>query len=159
MTDNRKTQLEFEVDASSARAGFEQVKQASKDMAQSVAQAGTQASRGLDGIASGGDKAAQGMDRATKSIISSVQRATAALDAGEKGGARYFETLANQRGANLQALRPYLDQLEEARRRADAASGSLGRMGVSAAQTAAARVACRLSSLTSSPAWPLASSP
>lgn len=138
MTDNRKTQLEFEVDASSARAGFEQVKQASKDMAQSVAQAGTQASRGLDGIASGGDKAAQGMDRATRSIISSVQRATAALDAGEKGGARYFETLANQRGANLQALRPYLDQLEEARRRADAASGSVGRMGVSAAQTAAA---------------------
>lgn len=138
MTDNRKTQLEFEVDASSARAGFEQVKQASKDMAQSVAQAGTQASRGLDGIASGGDKAAKAMDRATKSIISSVQRATAEVEAGEKGNARYYEALGNRRGADMQALRPYLDQLEEARRRADAASGSLGRMGVSAAQTAAA---------------------
>lgn len=138
MTDTRKTQLAFEVDASGARAGFRDVEQGAKTMAQSVAQAGQQAARGMDGIATGGDKAAQGVDKATKSIISSVQRATAAIEAGEKGSARYFETLASQRGANVSALKPYLEQLEEARRRADAAAGSVGQMGISAKQTAAA---------------------
>jgi len=138
MTDTRKTQLEVGLDASGVKQGANEAKVAVRDMAREVGLSAQQTGKSIEGMGAGADGAAKKLDGATRSIISSVQRATAALEAGEKGSARYFETLANQRGANVNALKPYLDQLEEARRRADAAAGSVGRMGVSAAQTAAA---------------------
>ena len=138
MTDTRKTQLEVGLDASGVKQGANEAKVAVRDLARDVGQSAQQTAKAVDSMGAGADGAAKKLDGATRSIISSVQRATAAIEAGEKGSARYFETLASQRGANVGALKPYLDQLEEARRRADAAAGSVGRMGVSAAQTAAA---------------------
>ena len=138
MTDSRKVQLEAAVDASKARQGFGEVKEAAKDMAAGVGASAKQASAGVDAIGSGSEEAAQKMDRSTRSIVNSVQRATAAVQAGEKGSARYFETLASQRGANLDVLRPYLAQLDEAKRLQDAATGSLGAQAISAGQLKAA---------------------
>lgn len=138
MTDTRKVQLEAAVDATKARQGFSEVKDAARDMAGAVGAAAKQASAGVDGIGEGGEVAAQKMDRSTRSIVNSVQRATAAVQAGEKGSARYFETLASQRGANLDVLRPYLAQLDAAKRLQDAASGSLGAQAISAGQLKAA---------------------
>lgn len=131
MTDTRKAQLSISTDATGAKKGFEEVKQAGRDMAQSIDQSAKQAGKSVDGIGNGADGSAQKFDRATKSIISSVQRATAAFEAGEKGTAKYFETLANQRGADPAALKPYLDALR-------AVETAQGRVGISAAQTSAA---------------------
>lgn len=138
MTDERKVQIGTTVDATGARAGFDQVKQGARDMAQAVTQAGEQASKGINGIGNGGDQAAAKVDKATSSIVGSVQRATAALQAGEKGSAKYFEALANQRGISTDVLKPYLDQLRKAEEAQRVAAGGLQNMGVSAAQTAAA---------------------
>lgn len=137
-TEDKKIQLGVEVDATAARSGFAEVKAGAKDMAQAVATAGQQGAKGLDGIGAGGDAAAAKVDKATRSMIQSVQRATAALQAGEKGGSSYFETLAAQRGVSGDVLKPYIEQLKAAEAAQQAASGSLNKMGVSAAQTAAA---------------------
>lgn len=137
-TEDKKIQLGVEVDATAARSGFAEVKAGAKDMAQAVATAGQQGAKGLDGIGAGGDAAAAKVDKATRSMIQSVQRATAALQAGEKGGSSYFETLASQRGVSGDVLKPYIEQLKAAEAAQQAASLSLGKMGVSAGQTAAA---------------------
>lgn len=137
-TDQRKTQLAVGVDATGARVGFDQVKAGAKDMAQAVAQAGQQGAKGLDGIGAGGDGAAQKLDKATRSMIGSVQRATAAMESGGRGTAQYLETLAKQRGANVDVLKPYLDEMRKVEAAQQAATKSLGTMGISAGQTAAA---------------------
>jgi len=138
MTDERRTQLTVAVDGAEAEAGFEQIKRGAQGMAQAVAKQADVAAKGVDGIGAKGQASAQKLDRATSSIIGSVQRATAAFQAGEKGSAKYFEVLAQQRGANVDALRPYLQQLDAARIKQEEARRGLGTMGVSAAQTAAA---------------------
>lgn len=137
-TESRKIQLETEVDATGARKGFEEIKTGARDMAAAVGQAGQQAGAGMGAVGSGGDSAAQKVDRATKSIIASIQRTTATMEAGERGSAKFYEALANQRGVSVDALRPYLQQLDEVTKRQEAARVSLGNVGVSAAQTAAA---------------------
>jgi len=138
MTDTRKVQLASEVDSSGARKGFDAIKDAARDTAQVVGKAGQDAAKGIDGIGAGGEQAAGKLDRATKSIIGSIERTTAAMKAGERGTSGYFEVLANQRGANTDALKPYLDQLRQAEAAQRVASSGLDRMGVSAKQTAAA---------------------
>ena len=79
--DERKVQLGVAVDTTGAKTGFDQVKQEARDMAQAVGAAGQQAGKGLDAVGDGGDQAAQKLDRATRSMIGSVQRATAVVHA------------------------------------------------------------------------------
>jgi len=69
-------------------------------------------SAGLRTVGEGAGSAAGQVDRATKSMADSIQRATATMNSGAKGSAAYYEALANTRGLNVAALRPYLDQLD-----------------------------------------------
>ena len=138
MTDTRKVQLGAEFDASGAKKGFEDVKAGAREMAQAVGQAGQVAAKGVDGIGAGGDQAAKKLDQSTRSIIGSIERTTAAMQAGQRGSAEYFENLARQRGVSTDTLKPYLDQLRQAEAAQRVAAGSLDKMGVSAKQTAAA---------------------
>ncbi|MBD8632733.1 DUF4214 domain-containing protein [Oxalobacteraceae sp. CFBP 8755] len=46
-------------------------------------------------------------------MADSIQRTLATMNAGAKGSAQYYEALANARGLNVNALRPYLEQLDE----------------------------------------------
>lgn len=134
-TEDRKIQLGVVVNSTSAEQGFERVKQGARDMANGVVQAGRSAAAGVDAVGSGGEKAAAAVDRSTRSLIASIQRTTAAMQAGSQSSADYFRSLAEQRGANPEALAPYLRQLEDAtRRQQDMAKTA----GVSAAQTTAA---------------------
>jgi len=135
---DRKVTLTTEVDSTGARAGFQQVKDAGRDMAQSVQQSGQQAAKGVQGIGDGAPAAAQKVETSARSLIGSIQRTTAAMEAGEKGTAKYYETLGKQRGVSADVLKPYIEQLRQAEEAQRLASGSLGAMGVSAAQTAAA---------------------
>lgn len=138
MADERKAMLGVGVDATDARQGFQEVKDAGRDMAQGVQTSAQQTAKAIDSIGSGGAKAAQGVDASAKSIINSIQRTTAAAQAGEKGTAAYYEALAKQRGISQDVLRPYLEQLRQVEAAHKAATGTLGGIGVSAGQTAAA---------------------
>lgn len=135
-TDRRKVQIETEVDSTGARAGFEQIRQGARDMAQDVAQAGRQAASGLNPLNAGATAAGANMSRAEKSMVASIERATAALKSGGKQGAEYYEILAKQRGISQDILAPYIKQLREA----EAAQKALNRAqgGVSDAQMNAA---------------------
>lgn len=134
----RKVQLGFAVNTSEARQGFEDVAKAGESMATRLSASGARASKAVDGIGDGGEGASQKVDRAAKSIITSIQRTTAAMEAGERGSAAYFESLARQRGVSVDTLKPYLAQLDAARSKQDLAVRSLGGMEMSAKQTAAA---------------------
>lgn len=129
MTEERKVQLGVSVDATEAKQGLNDIKTSAQSMAQSVAQAGAQAGKAVDGIGNGGASSASKVDAATKSMIQSIQRTTAVMEAGSKTSAKYFETLASQRGVDVNALRPYLDQL-------DALNAKQKDVGISAGQTA-----------------------
>jgi hypothetical protein len=74
---------------------------------------GVASTPGMETAGDGAGVAAGRMDRATKNMADSIQRTLATMNAGAKGSAQYYEALANSRGLNVNALRPYLDQLDE----------------------------------------------
>lgn len=125
--------------------GFEQVKQGARNMAQSVASEAGKASNAVDKIGNGGAASSKKVEASTRSMIQSIQRTTAAMEAGSRSSAQYYETLANQRGISTDALRPYLAQLEAVEAKQKGASGALAsgavqmdKYGMSAKATAAA---------------------
>jgi phage-related minor tail protein len=109
-----KTQIEISADATGVETGVTQAKRSLNDLGKAASDAGAQGKSGLSGIGAGGDEAAKKVDAATKSLINSIQRTTAAMEAGSKGSADYFRVLANQRGVSADVLNPYLAQLEAA---------------------------------------------
>ncbi|MBD8725778.1 tape measure protein [Oxalobacteraceae sp. CFBP 13708] len=74
-------------------------------------------SSGMRAVGDGAGAAAGKVDRATLTMAASIQRATAAANAGAKSGADFYASLANSRGLNMTALRPYLDQLDAVTRK------------------------------------------
>lgn len=144
MTD-RNIKVGVEVDASDAKKGMNDLGVAAQDMSRKVKKAGEEAGQGLGKVGEGSEQASEKIDRTSKSIIQSIQRTTVALESGGRTTAKYYETIANQRGVSVDALRPYLDQLskvEQAQGKFVQSSGSavtsLNKVGISAAQTAAA---------------------
>lgn len=145
MAQERKIQLSTAVDASGARAGFAEVKQGAQDMARAVGQAGQAAGSGMAAMGNGAAGAAQKHDGAARSIISSIQRTTAVMEAGERGSSRYYEALAAQRGVSVDVLKPYIDQLRQIELAQKKATGAMAtgaadvnEFGVSVGQTNAA---------------------
>jgi phage-related minor tail protein len=124
-TDDRKIQLGVSVDATEARQGFEDVKASAREMAQAVVTQGNTAGKAVDSIGSGGANSASKVEAATRSMIQSIQRTTAAMEAGSKSSSAYYEALASQRGIPSDALSPYLAQLDAARAKQDAAADSM----------------------------------
>lgn len=134
-TDRRKIQGEVSLDASGVREGAAEAVSATKNMAAGMEAAGKRAGAGLKPVESGAQGATASMSRAEKSMVASIQRATAALQSGGKAGADYYEILAKQRGLGADVLAPYIRQLREA----EAAQAALNRTaGMSDKATAAA---------------------
>jgi lambda family phage tail tape measure protein len=138
-----KAQLEIGADASGVEAGVGKAKRSLADLGAAAAAAGDKGSEGLDKVGAGAEKSSQRVDRATKGLIGSIERTTAALEAGGRGSAKYFETLGQQRGVSADALKPYLDQLQAVQTKQLSVKGAveatlpvLKQTGVSAAQTA-----------------------
>jgi phage-related minor tail protein len=141
----RKVQLEAELNTTGVREGTAEIKREMQSMAQDVSRSAQTAGKAVDGIGAGGETSAKKVDAATKSMIQSIQRTTAAMEAGSKTGSKYFEVLASQRGVDVNALKPYLAQLDAVTAKQKAAEEALNatnpamqRVGASAAQTAAA---------------------
>ncbi|MBR7747462.1 phage tail length tape measure family protein [Undibacterium baiyunense] len=126
-----KIQGEVSLDTTNADEALVKVEKGASRMAEAVGNAGKKAGTGLSEIGNGGDASAAKVDKSTKSIVASIQRATALMEAGSKTSTKYYEALANQRGVSVDALRPYLDQLEKVQQ-------SQTKVGISAAQTSAA---------------------
>lgn len=131
-------ELKAAFDPSGVQAGVNTSKAALSDLARTAQQEGAKAGKGLEKAGEGAGEAAAKIERETRSIIGSIERATAAAKAGERGTASYFEALGKQRGISADALKPYVEDLRRAEAAQKAASAGLGTMGVSAAQTAAA---------------------
>lgn len=117
---------------------FDEIKRDAADMASKVEESGKRAAKGVGAVGDGGDQAAKKLDASTRSIIGSIQRATAATEAGEKGTSKYFETLAKQRGIGGDVLEPYLAQMRKAEAAQALSVKSLGSMEMTAKQTTAA---------------------
>lgn len=138
MSDDRSAIIKSTMDATGVRKGADEVKATVRDMARAVEGEGRKAAEGVEGIGEGAKKGADGLSRETGRMIASIQRAQAAALAGGRQTADYFEALGKQRGLSADVLQPYLEGLRAAEAAQKAATGSLGTMGVSARQTAAA---------------------
>lgn len=137
MSEERKANLVIAAE-NQTKGTLQEIKQDAASMAQSVEQSGQKAAKGLGGIGTGGEQAAKKLDGSTRSIIGSIQRTTATMEAGEKGTAKYFEALGKQRGVSGDVLEPYLAQLRKAELAQAASIKGLGSMEMSAKATAAA---------------------
>lgn len=128
--------LEVGVNPDPAKQGLQQISDAADRTAAKVGAAGQKASQGLSAIGDGAAGSAAKLSRSEKSMVASIERATAATKAGGKQGAEYYEMLAKQRGISGDVLAPYIRQLREA----EAAQKALNRAstGISDAQMSAA---------------------
>lgn len=115
---NLNTQIKVGADSSGVATGLEPGKRALKDFGASADGAG----KSLAGMGNGSAQSAQKVEQATKSMIQSIQRTTAATEAGDKSTRAYQESLARMRGIDVAALKPYLDQLDAAKSKASLAA-------------------------------------
>lgn len=106
--------IKASVDSTGVDAGVERVGKSLDGMAARAKAAAGQASQAVGSVGTGGEGAADKLDRTTQRIIGQIERVTAAARAGGRDTAAYFESIGQARGANLDALRPYLDQLKQA---------------------------------------------
>src|SRR5450830_1353994 len=137
--------IELSVDSTGVETGLTRAESAVTRTGRTIQTFGSNGSAAIESVGTGANGAASRVDAATRSMIGNIQRTTATMEAGSRSSRAYFEALASQRGVNRDALRPYLDQLDAvaARQRVataavDASNPALARVGVSAAQTAAA---------------------
>ena len=70
--------------------------------------------------------AAQQQERASRAIERSLQREIALLQAGERSGRAYYESLAQQTGADINRINPLINQLETLRQQTNRNTISVG---------------------------------
>lgn len=135
---DKTAQLDIVVDPSGVEANVSKVKRTLAGIGATAEKVGEQASKGLDKVGQGGAQVSQKIDAATRSLIGQLQRTSAALQAGGRNTREYYETLANQRGANLEVLKPYLAQLDAvtaAQKRVSMSAVDLDKVGTSRGAT------------------------
>lgn len=91
-----------------------------RNIGKAAKEAGKESAAGAAAVAAGYDKAGKEaerltkkQERATQSIINSVQREIAVREAGGRGTAAYYETLARQRGADVAKIREVTKSLKQ----------------------------------------------
>jgi len=126
-------QIDVVATADGVETGVRQAKQSFKSLSDEAARAGEKVEKGLG---SGADGASASVERATKSIINSIQRTTAATEAGARGTSAYYEAVAKQRGVSVDSLKPYLSQLDAATEKQRAASMEIRQTSLSAKEMA-----------------------
>lgn len=131
MSEDLSTEIKIGADASGVEVGVGKAKRTLASLGQAAEQAGKAGGDGLQKIGAGGEAAARSVDKATKNTIASLQRQIAAFEAGGTSTRRYQEELARMRGLDTNALKPYLDQLDAAKAKADAAARAQSGLGTS----------------------------
>ncbi|SFM63522.1 phage tail length tape measure family protein [Rugamonas rubra] len=137
--------IELAVDSSGVESGLDRVDGAVRRTGRTLDSLRTQGGGALGGIGADGVEASKKVDSATRNMIGSIQRTTAAMESGSRTSAAYYEVLASQRGVNVEALRPYLLQLDAVAAKQKAAAAAIRdtdpvmkQFGVSSGQTTAA---------------------
>ena len=108
------------LDVSDIESGAKKAGVALRSIGKAAKDAGQQSVSGAAAVADGYDKAGKEaerltkkQERATQSIINSVQREIAVREAGGRGTAAYYETLARQRGADVAKIREVTKSLKQ----------------------------------------------
>ena len=147
-------EIKFTADGSGVKAGVSEIKRDLASIGPAADKAGEAGAAGLNKIGAGGENAARKLDSVTKNMVSSLQRQIAAMEAGGTATREYQESIARLRGADVGALKPYLDQLDAAKRKAQEAANankgletSFGGLGT-AAGLARSAIASALAGLT-----------
>ncbi|OXE36904.1 MAG: hypothetical protein CGW95_04785 [Phenylobacterium zucineum] len=110
---NPHIQIEVGMDATPVEQGAQKVGTSIDQMADKVSQASGKASKSLNDLGDVPTKAADQMTRAERSMVQSIERATAAFSAGSKSSSDYYRVLAQQRGIDPAIIAPYLDALDK----------------------------------------------
>ena len=118
------TQINVGMNVDGVVSGTEKAKRSLKTLGEAARESG----KSVEGMGDGGGKAADKVEAATRNMIGSIQRQTAALEAGDKSSRKYQESLAKMRGVDVSALKPYLDQLDSVKAKQDAAAKSAAQM-------------------------------
>ncbi|MBV7459849.1 MULTISPECIES: hypothetical protein [unclassified Acidovorax] len=140
-------EIKFVADASGVKSGVSEIKRELGSIGPAADKAGAAGAAGLNKIGAGGEAAARKMDSVTKNMVASLQRQIAAFEAGGTATREYQESIARMRGADLGALKPYLDQLDAAKRKANDAADATKSLGA-AATLARGAIASALAGLT-----------
>lgn len=131
MADDLNTEIKIGADASGVEAGVGRAKRSLASLGDSAKKAGKDAGDGIASMGAGGDKAAKDVERATKNIQGQLQRAIASFEAGEKGSRKFYESIARQRGVDVNTIKPLLDQLDAYKSKSEAAAQASAKVGTS----------------------------
>lgn len=104
---------DIESGAKKAGVALRSIGKAAKDAGQQSAAGAAATAAGYDKAAKEAERLAKKQERATQSIINSVQREIAVREAGGRGTAAYYETLARQRGADVAKIREVTKSLKQ----------------------------------------------
>lgn len=121
-------EIKLAVDASGVETGTARAKRSIEDLGNTVENVGKRGGEGLNRMGRDGTEAGQKLDQVTRNMVSSLQRQIAAAEAGGTATRQYQESIARLRGANMDVLRPYLDQLDAATAKTKEAERAVGDM-------------------------------
>lgn len=142
MTSDLRIQGEVVVNSEQAEGAFNRVGDKAQQMANEVATSAGKAGQAVDKIGDGAGASAEKFTRAESRISASIKRATNELELLGKTASQRLEFNIADKGLDPKKFEPALQKLREVEAQAQAAqraaSGSLDKMGISAAQTAAA---------------------
>ena len=145
---NPHVAIKASVDASGVVSGVDASKKSIASLGDAAKKTGADTSAAFSGIANSSKSTAEQIERTTRQMQQSIERATAAAKAGGSGTAAYYEAIANQRGLNLDVLKPYISQLDQAQKAAkEAATATTGmeaalqKVGLTGTQAAVAMAA------------------
>lgn len=129
---------EVVVTSEKAEAAFDRVGDKATSMATEVAGAAGKAGQAVDGIGAGAEKSADKFTRAESRMRDAIKRSTQELQLLGKTASEKLEFNINAKGLDASKFAPYIEELKKAEAAQRIATGSLDKMGISAAQTAAA---------------------
>ena len=142
MTSDLRIQGEVVVNSEQAETAFNRVGDKAQQMATEVATSAGKAGQAVDKIGDGAGASAEKFTRAESRMSASIKRATNELELLGKTASQRLEFNIADKGLDAAKFEPALQKLREVEAQAAAAqraaSGSLDKMGISAAQTAAA---------------------
>ena len=142
MASDLRIQGEVVVNSEQAESAFNRVGDKAQQMATEVATSAGKAGQSVDKIGDGAGASAEKFTRAESRISASIKRATNELELLGKTASQRLEFNIADKGLDQKKFEPALQKLREVEAQAQAAqraaSGSLDKMGISAAQTAAA---------------------
>lgn len=129
---------EVVVTSEKAEAAFDRVGDKATQMANEVAASAGKAGQAVDKIGDGAGASAEKFTRAESRMRDAIKRSTQELQLLGKTASEKLEFNIQAKGLDASKFAPYIEELKKAEQAQKIATGGLDKMGISAAQTAAA---------------------